>query len=178
MPDAHITAALPESLVESQPCGPVLAILAPRVRRGARTTASTGRSRSVRQWPPRNPDSGRPFNSFTIGGIARNTGSHLCIFNGLLIRMPMRKTTKSPSICAAIRCAMTFGNTGLREPDAGILIRSAERSSQIRSLRSLERSVTPSTPFSSSNVSSRRSPAPWPCRGLSARWDRCRRPTD
>src|SRR5438045_1736615 len=40
--------------------------------------------------------------------MARKTGSHLCIFQGLLILMPMRKTTNSPSISADIREPITF----------------------------------------------------------------------
>src|SRR5579871_228097 len=40
--------------------------------------------------------------------MARRTGSHLCSFQGLLILMPMRKTTNSPSIFTDIREAITF----------------------------------------------------------------------
>jgi len=36
-------------------------------------------------------------------GMARRVGSHFCTFQGLLILMPIRKTTKSPSISPAIR---------------------------------------------------------------------------
>ncbi len=35
-------------------------------------------------------------------------GSQRCSFHHLLMRMPMRKTTKSPSISAAMRCGMTL----------------------------------------------------------------------
>src|SRR6476660_7699905 len=35
-----------------------------------------------------------------MGGIARNTGHHLCTSNGLFTRIPIRKTTKSPSMLA------------------------------------------------------------------------------
>jgi hypothetical protein len=50
-----------------------------------------------------------------IRGIATNTGHHLCTFHGLLIRMPMRKTTNSPSRLAVIRPDTTgfLGDTWL-----------------------------------------------------------------
>src|SRR5439155_22625228 len=53
------------------------------------------------------PVSGRCSSSLHILGIARKTGSHLCTFHGLLIRMPIRNTTKSPSIWALIRWGYT-----------------------------------------------------------------------
>src|SRR6266446_936631 len=37
-------------------------------------------------------------------GIAMKTGSHLWIFQGLLIRIPIRKTTKSPLNSTVMRC--------------------------------------------------------------------------
>src|SRR5689334_10868771 len=39
--------------------------------------------------------------------MATRTGSHLCGFHGLLTRMPMRKTTKSPSMRATWRPGKT-----------------------------------------------------------------------
>jgi hypothetical protein len=40
-------------------------------------------------------------------GIAAATGSHLCGFQNLLMRIPIRNTTKSPSISAVHRSALT-----------------------------------------------------------------------
>ena len=40
-------------------------------------------------------------------GIATKTGSHWRTFKSLLIRMPIRKTTKSPSISAVTRLSIT-----------------------------------------------------------------------
>ena len=57
---------------------------------------------------PRNPDSGLPSSSRSIRGIAMNTGNHFRIFQGLLMRMPIRKTTKSPSMSAVTRLSITF----------------------------------------------------------------------
>src|SRR6185369_11029960 len=48
--------------------------------------------------------------------MARKTGNHLCSFQGLLILMPMRKTTNSPSISADMREAITFAT---RPPPLG-----------------------------------------------------------
>ena len=41
-------------------------------------------------------------------GIAKNTGNHLCSFHGLLIRMPTKNSTRSSSICAVMRSAITL----------------------------------------------------------------------
>ncbi len=57
---------------------------------------------------PEEPDSGRACSSLIIFGMARKIGSHLCTFQGLLIRIPIRKTTNSPSICAAMRLSITL----------------------------------------------------------------------
>jgi hypothetical protein len=46
------------------------------------------------------PDSGSASSSSIILGIARATQSHSRSCHGLLIRMPIRNTTKSPSISA------------------------------------------------------------------------------
>src|SRR4051794_39098409 len=40
--------------------------------------------------------------------MARKTGIHLCSFHGLLILMPIRKTTNSPSISADTREPITL----------------------------------------------------------------------
>src|SRR5512132_4053379 len=61
---------------------------------------------------PRKPDARSASSSRIIGRIAVNTGSHLCGFHGRLIRMPMRKTTKSPSRLATRRP----GKTGMACP--------------------------------------------------------------
>ena len=53
------------------------------------------------------PDSGLSWSSRSIHGIAKKTGSHFHIFQTLLIRMPIRKTTKSPSISAVTRFSIT-----------------------------------------------------------------------
>jgi hypothetical protein len=45
--------------------------------------------------------------SRTIFGIAKKIGSHFDACHGLLIRMPITKTTKSPSISAVTRLSMT-----------------------------------------------------------------------
>src|SRR5205814_6972091 len=38
-----------------------------------------------------------PVSSLSIRGMPKNTGSHLCTFQILLMRIPMMNTTKSPS---------------------------------------------------------------------------------
>ena len=43
-------------------------------------------------------------------GIAKNTGSHFQIFQSLLMRMPIRKTTKSPSIWAVTRLSISLSH--------------------------------------------------------------------
>src|SRR5207247_11208775 len=50
--------------------------------------------------------------------MAVNTGNHLCTFNGLLNLMPMRNTTKSPSISAVKRpgCTLTCNSLRVRSP--------------------------------------------------------------
>src|SRR6478609_5532672 len=45
---------------------------------------------------PRRPEPGSLKSSVSIRGIAKKTGSHTSGRQGLLMRMPMRKTTKSP----------------------------------------------------------------------------------
>ena len=40
-------------------------------------------------------------------GIAKNTGAHFHTFQSLLIRIPIRKTTNSPSIAAVTRLWIT-----------------------------------------------------------------------
>ena len=57
---------------------------------------------------PRNPESGLCSSSRTMRGIAKNTGTHFQGFHSLLIRMPIRKTTKSPSIAAVTRLRITW----------------------------------------------------------------------
>jgi hypothetical protein len=57
---------------------------------------------------PRNPDSGAASNSRSRRGMASATGSHLWIFQKRLMRIPMRKTTTSPSTCAVNRSAITL----------------------------------------------------------------------
>ena len=47
-----------------------------------------------------NPDFFLQESSLNILGMAKKTGSHLCSFHTALIRMPIKKTTKSPSILA------------------------------------------------------------------------------
>src|SRR5262252_561905 len=49
------------------------------------------------------PESGRAKSSLIMRGIAVATGHHLLINSGLLMRMPIRKTTKVPSRVAARR---------------------------------------------------------------------------
>jgi hypothetical protein len=51
-------------------------------------------------WTWRTPLSGSASSSLSIGRMAANTGHHLWTFQGRFIRMPIRKTTKSPSILA------------------------------------------------------------------------------
>jgi hypothetical protein len=51
-------------------------------------------------------DSGRCSSSRSILSMAKNTGSHFQTFQNLLIRMPIRKTTKGPSISAVTRLSM------------------------------------------------------------------------
>jgi hypothetical protein len=57
---------------------------------------------------PRKPvsEAGFASSSLSIFGIASATGSHFQTFHGLLMRMPIRSTTKSPSIFAVIRRSM------------------------------------------------------------------------
>jgi hypothetical protein len=56
----------------------------------------------------RKPDSGRRSSSRIILGIAVKVGSHFQGLPNLLIRIPIRKTTKSPSISAVTRFGRTF----------------------------------------------------------------------
>jgi len=49
---------------------------------------------------PSMPFSGCFISVAIIFGMARKTGSHWCTFHSLLKRMPMTKTTNSPSIVA------------------------------------------------------------------------------
>jgi hypothetical protein len=51
-------------------------------------------------WKPRQPSSGCRLSTFSILGMAVATGSHLRIRSGWLKRIPIKKTTKSPSISA------------------------------------------------------------------------------
>src|SRR5664279_4359469 len=66
---------------------------------------------------PRNPvcSLGRASSSLIMRGIAIATGSHLWIIHGLLMRAPIRKITKSPSMRAAMRSAMMGMNTSSRK---------------------------------------------------------------
>src|SRR5581483_1787747 len=56
---------------------------------------------------PSIPFSGCATSSLIIGRITIATGHHLWIFQGLLMRMPIRMTTKSPSISAVYLRACT-----------------------------------------------------------------------
>ena len=59
---------------------------------------------------PRNPTSdGAASSSFSMRGMANATGSHLPTFHGLLIRIPMRKARKSPSMRAVARLVRISG---------------------------------------------------------------------
>ena len=51
-------------------------------------------------WKPRRPSSGCRLSTFSILGIAVATGSHLRTRSGWLKRIPIKKTTKSPSMSA------------------------------------------------------------------------------
>jgi len=53
--------------------------------------------------PPSTPVCGFAANAWSMRGMARSTGHHLRSFHTLLIRMPMRKTTKAPSRFAVRR---------------------------------------------------------------------------
>src|SRR5262245_55666842 len=55
---------------------------------------------------PRQPRSGLASSSLSIGRMARNTGHQAWIFQGLLMRIPIRNTTKSPSTSAVMRCGI------------------------------------------------------------------------
>jgi hypothetical protein len=43
----------------------------------------------------------------SIRGICLATGSHFQTLSGLLMRIPIKNMTKSPLICAVMRCAIT-----------------------------------------------------------------------
>src|SRR5438552_14853513 len=69
---------------------------------------SSGPVSETQVWKPSRPRSLRWDSTRSIGAMALATGHHLCSFQGLLIRMPIRKTTKSPSRSAVIRAGITF----------------------------------------------------------------------
>ena len=51
-------------------------------------------------WKPRQPSSGCWLSTFSILGMAAATGHHLRTRSGWLSRIPIKKTTKSPSMSA------------------------------------------------------------------------------
>jgi hypothetical protein len=55
-------------------------------------------------WPLMNPNAGFFMSSFSILGIAIATGNHLPNFQNRLMRIPIIKTTKGPSILDVILC--------------------------------------------------------------------------
>ena len=91
MPDPDIATALVHATVESGPRRPVAEL------------GSTGVSLKVLERSPVLQE-GQTANAAVS---QQKTGSHLWSFHSLLTRMPIRKTTKSPSSSAATRLAIT-----------------------------------------------------------------------
>ena len=105
----HPRGLLPVRLVNATHAGQCSDVAIAGVRLGAaRTIASTGRSHPATGCARGNRFQDVSRAPWSIGFMARKTGSHLWIFHGLLIRMPIRNTTKSPSISAVIRLGITW----------------------------------------------------------------------
>src|ERR1700684_678355 len=65
-----------------------------------------GKPKTVRAC--KSPSSGRLASSISIRGIADATGNHFQNFHHLFTRIPIRKTTKSPSSLAVMRAGISL----------------------------------------------------------------------
>ncbi|ADG89872.1 hypothetical protein Tbis_3178 [Thermobispora bispora DSM 43833] len=67
---------------------------------------------------PSRPLDGSAYSSLSIGAISLATGNHVRTARSLLIRIPIRKTTKSPSILALCRMPPPLGSSTIQQLDS------------------------------------------------------------